>query len=68
MWDEWIVNRAKASGTVTPYLKDITLAECNTGYATSYILELLKNSGAKFPPNCLYHICCGIMKYIGIYK
>ena len=27
MWDEWIVNRAKTSGTIIPYLKDITLAE-----------------------------------------
>ena len=22
MWDEWIVNRAKTSGTIIPYLKD----------------------------------------------
>ena len=41
MWDEWIVNRAKAAGIVNPYLKDITLPELQ--YRLCYfILELQK--------------------------
>ena len=27
IWDEWIVNRAKNTGTIIPYLKDITVTE-----------------------------------------
>ena len=63
MWDEWIVNRAKAAGTVIPYLKDITLTELQH-WLCYFTLELRKKSGAKFPPNSLYHICCGIMRYV----
>ena len=63
MWDEWIVNRAKAAGTVIPYLKDISLAELQH-WLCYFILELRKKSGTKFPPNSLYHICYGIMRYV----
>ena len=63
MWDKWIVNRVKAAGTVIPYLNDIILTELQH-WLCYFILQLQKKSGTQFFPNSLYHICCGLMRYI----
>ena len=63
MWEEWVINRAKKTGTVVPYLKDITIPQLQY-WVCYFILEVCKKDGAEFPPNTLYHICCGIMRFV----
>ena len=65
IWDEWIADRAKNTGTIIPYLKDITVTELQHRLCY-FILEVRKRNGAEFPPNSLHHICCGILRYLRI--
>ncbi|XP_065915625.1 uncharacterized protein KIAA1958-like [Dysidea avara] len=65
MWDEWVVARAKSTGTIIPYLKDITIPELNH-WICYFILEVRKKDGTEFPPNTLHHICCGVLRYLRI--
>ena len=65
MWDEWIVNRAKSTGTIIPYLKDITVAELQH-WLCYFILEVQKKNGTEFPPNSLHYVYCGIMRYVRV--
>ena len=65
MWDEWVVARAKSTGTIIPYLKDISIPELNH-WMCYFILEVRKKDGTEFPPNTLHHICCGILRYLRI--
>jgi len=65
IWDEWVVARANSTGTIIPYLKDITLPELNH-WICYFILEVRKKDGTEFPPNTLHHICCGILRYLRI--
>ena len=49
MWDEWIVKRAKSTGTIIPYLKDITVAELQH-WLCYFILEVRKKMEQNFLP------------------
>jgi len=59
MWDKWVIARAKSTGTILPYLKDITLCKL-----THWIFWKFEKDRTECPPNTLHHICCGILRYV----
>lgn len=46
-----------------PLLHNITEEELQH-WLCAFVLEVWKRDGTVFVPNTLYHICCGIMRYL----
>ncbi|XP_065902920.1 zinc finger MYM-type protein 2-like [Dysidea avara] len=63
LWKEWVTHRAMATGEVIPLLCNITAEELQH-WLCSFVLEVRKKNGDVFIPDTLYHICCGIMRYL----
>ncbi len=62
IWDEWRQYRLGASSENSPIteLSKSTLDE----QMSHFVLEARKKDRKEYPPNTLYHICCGIMRYL----
>ena len=64
MWEEWVINRAKKTGTMVPYLKDITIPQLQY-WMCYFILEVATQEGWSristkyFTPHLLwnYEVC-----------
>ena len=65
LWDEWAIHRAKTTGDMIPYLKNIKVEELQH-WICAFILEIRKKDGSEFIPNTLYHISAGIMRYLRV--
>ena len=63
VWDQWREHRMKTTGVNIAPLHHLSLAEL-AHWLTNFILEVRKKSGEVYPPNSLYHICCGLMRHV----
>ena len=58
IWEQWRKHRQQTTGVAIPPTLDYWLSR--------FILEVRKqgNSPSEYPPDTLYHICCGIQRYL----
>lgn len=65
MWDAWAFNRndnSEAEDNIPPPLQLST--QKLQFWTTRFVLEVRKKDGTEYPPNSLYLIVCGLMRYL----
>ena len=65
VWDAWASNRNQSSNaedTIQPLLQ-LSLEKLQYWFSR-FVLEARKKDGTEYPPNSLYHIVCGLMRYL----
>ena len=66
IWEEWRDSRNSSAATREVVPDDITQMD-NTSlqhWMSQFVLEVRKKGGTEYPPNTLYHIICGLQRYI----
>ena len=58
VWEEW-----KKCRNISKKTKAMTETELNDNLS-HFVLEIRKTDGNEYPPDTVYHICCGIMRYL----
>ncbi|XP_045169549.2 uncharacterized protein LOC123532227 [Mercenaria mercenaria] len=62
VFESWRDTRNK-SGHEIPELSNMTVDDMNT-YLCRFVMETRKRDGTKYPPNSLYHIMSGLLRYL----
>ena len=60
VWEEW-----KKCRNISKETKAMTEIELNDNLS-HFVLEIRKKDGNEYPPDTVYHICCGIMRYLSL--
>ena len=63
LWEEWRKYCQQTTGDAIAPLSEMTQEEVQH-WLTRFILEVRKKDGSVYPPNTLYHICCGLMRHL----
>ena len=65
IWEQWRKHRQQTTGVVISPTLDLDKSGLNY-WRSHFILEVRKqgNSPSEYPPDTLYHICCGIQRYL----
>ena len=64
MWKDWSANRRQVSPSDwPPHLFICSELELNR-WLCKFILEVRHQDGKNYPPNTLYQLCCGILRYV----
>ena len=63
MWEGWCRSREQSVNCVIPPLCELNKSQLQH-WMSRFVLKLRKKDGTEFPPNSLYHICCGLMRYL----
>jgi len=63
LWEEWRKYRQQTTGDAIAPLSEMTQEEVQH-WLTRFILEVRKKDGSVYPPNTLYHICCGLTRHL----
>ena len=62
VWEAWRDNR-NSTGSNIPQLLEMD-KKTQVHWLTRFVLKMRKVDGSEYPPNTLYHIVCGIMRYV----
>lgn len=60
VWKEWRECRVEKNAECITSVSKTDLQEL----LSHFILEIRKKNGSEYPPNTIYHICCGIMRFL----
>ncbi len=65
IWKEWTSHRRSICSPLDcpPHLLLCTVGQLDT-WLSRFILEIRKNDGQPYPPQSLYSIVCGLMRYV----
>lgn len=64
VWKDWSAHRRAASPSDwPPHLLICTPWELNR-WMSRFVLEVRRQDGKHYPPNTLYQLCCGLMRYV----
>ena len=65
IWEQWREHRQRTTGVAILPTMDLDKSGLNY-WLSRFILEVRKqgNPPSEYPPNTLYHICCGIQRYL----
>ena len=64
VWKDWSSNRRVVSPSDwPPHLFLCSTWELNR-WLSRFILEVRRQDGKNYPPNTLYQLCCGVMRYV----
>ena len=64
VWKDWSSNRRVVSPSDwPPHLFLCSTRELNR-WLSRFILEVRRQDGKNYPPNTLYQLCCGVMRYV----
>ena len=65
IWEQWRKHRQQTTGVAIPPTLDLDKSGLNY-WLSRFILEVRKqgSSPSEYPPDTLYHICCGIQRYL----
>ena len=67
VWKEWTLNRQKCfPGQSREWPVHLYLAQPQQldYWLSKFVLETRKENGEHYPPNMLYSICCGLLRYV----
>ena len=63
VWEEWCKYRRNSCGDNIAPVTEMQPLQLQY-WLTRFILEVRKKDGAEYPPNTLYHFCCGMMRFL----
>ena len=63
VWEEWCKYRRNSCGDNIAPVTEMQPLQLQY-WLIRFILEVRKKDGAEYPPNTLYHFCCGIMRFL----
>ena len=66
VWKDWSAHRRSASPSITEWLVHLYIAQPREldYWLSKFVLEARKGSGEPYPPDTLYAICTGLLRYI----
>ncbi|XP_064403277.1 zinc finger MYM-type protein 2-like [Halichondria panicea] len=63
LWHDWASNRKILTDVVVPSLMGLDKKEMQY-WLCRFVLEVRTKKGTEYAPNTLYHLICGIMRYV----
>ena len=65
IWNDWSSQRnsSSASGEHVPDIANMEITQLQR-WMSRFVLEIRKTDGTPYPPESIYHIVCGIMRFV----
>ena len=65
IWNDWSSQRnsSSASGEHVPDIANMEITQLQR-WMSRFVLEIRKKDGTPYPPESIYHIVCGIMRFV----